>query len=250
MSNVHSQFVPEVELDLHDHTLPNGKPNGVMQPVKENHDPHTDHHKHPGHISTLDSANRVNKSLSGLFDTPTRDRRDSSYGLFGETSPRHNDDLDEVLSEGGANYNVTKNQNLREYLDNNYDKDKKSLFGFFSSLKTNEKPENKLWGDFKETIVVNKRPIEITNSHQPISFNAKRTSQSIYRYDIDTGESSELALLHKRSRHSEQKFSKHSVDTSYYNPNLLDASWNDFFLRPAPRQSVTKKLFSSSNRFE
>ncbi len=60
VKNVHSQFRPEVELEYNGTGTSNEKQNGIIQTHKD-HDNHHEPHKAFGHITSLDSASRVNK---------------------------------------------------------------------------------------------------------------------------------------------------------------------------------------------
>lgn len=88
---MHSQNIAEIERVENESTISQNKPNGVISIQKENHERHNEIHRQNTHITSLDSGRNISKSLSGLFDTPTRERRESNWGnhLFGETSPRH-----------------------------------------------------------------------------------------------------------------------------------------------------------------
>ena len=202
------------------------------------------------------------KALSNLFEsTPNRDDKASSVRSedqsiahpFGDGTPRY-----ETESNGLGMYNRSLNQNMREYLNDHYDRDRKSLFSFYTGLKGHDKNETALWGETNKELVggldgsallgttITKE--NINYNYMVVPFRNDR-ERSIFKYQPDVQDASEmeLTLLHKKRRTSkdgELKLKVGLTDNVYFNKNILEASWNDFFFkaRPQPRKEKEYSL--------
>jgi len=195
------------------------------------------------------------KVLSSLFEsTPTRDNDNQEPSMrseedqsvanpFGGDSPGNDNE-----STGFHKvYNRSVNQNMREYLNDHYERDRKALFSFYTGLKGHDKEETALWGEVsKEGDAggydgMNGKsggaPQEKINYNYVVLPFQNEKERSIFKYETDIQDASEMemSLLQKKrklDKNSEIRLKVGvSIESMYYNKNVLEASWNDFFFK-------------------
>jgi len=192
------------------------------------------------------------KVLSSLFEsTPTRDNdekpaserseEDQSINQFGENMSRNEEDSNGFLNT----YKRSLNQNMREHLNDNYDRDRKALFSFYTLLRGHDKAETSLWGETNKEVMNEYYGMKggsggngkINYNYVVVPFRNER-NRSIFKYQADVQDASEmeLSLLHKKrklDKNTELKLKQGTFDNNmYYNKNLLEASWDEFFFKP------------------
>lgn len=223
---------------------------------------------HGGHASVREK-NNLRNDLNSLFDagTPveTPNREDggdspnkSEDNQFGEDSP--------ARSKRGAGisvYNRSLNNNMREYLNEHYDQDRRALFSFYTGLKGQDQADRAVWGEMASGKIdqeleergllgnfASRRGINYNYTMLPFR---NRKEGNIFKYQSDVQDTSEveLPLLHKKRRLDKDEVKIKvgmggvaSLAGTYYNKNVLEASWNDFFFENRAKLNKREKEYS------